>query len=352
MPFGQQSPFGEQQPFGTENLHGTEDPYGSDGFYNGNSVSNDNIDSFGKDFKSPFTQSSDKEVEMEKQQSQKKLKEDPYTRENPYRQGKSYIQENPYTQENPYEQGIPHDQSDPYNFQKPDKRKGIWLPVMICVGVAVVVCVALLAVKGTIPVSKAEPAPVVEPTPTAEPTPTVTPTPTKEPDPTPVSYKASDITASLINKESVDMSRLKEVAIVSADSSSIIEQDNVDNRAICVFDNNTQTDWQEGVDGPGIGESVTAYFDETVKVHYILLKLGNWKTEEYFYGNNRPSKLGITIGDFNTEVQFPDTWEEFCVELNHPYEASSITFRIDDVYKGISWDDTAITDVRVLCDKE
>ena len=47
-------------------------------------------------------------------------------------------------------------------------------------------------------------------------------------------------------------------------------------------------------------------------------------------------------------LDFPDSWEEFYVMLNHPFKASSIQVRIDDVHKGTSWDDTCITDIRVL----
>lgn len=175
---------------------------------------------------------------------------------------------------------------------------------------------------------------------------------TPEPTPTPKSYSASEISVSLVNKNEVASDLLKEAVIESADSTSAIQQEGTNNEALLAFDNNIQTNWQEGVDGAGIGQSITAHFEQTIKVKCLLFKIGNWKTERYFYGNNRPSKLWLTMGDFTTLLEFPDSWEEFCVELNHPFEASSLTLTLEDVYKGTDWDDTVITDVQILYEKD
>ena len=186
----------------------------------------------------------------------------------------------------------------------------------------------------------------VTPEPTATPKPTSTPKPT----PTPDAYPASSITASLVSESSVDFSSIHEAYIESASATSEIKQaSGVSNDPLLAFDNNTDTNWEEGVDGSGIGESITANFKyENEKVRCITLKLGNWKSGKYYYGNNRPSKLTITLDDLSFQMDFPDSWEEFYVMLNHPFKASSIQVRIDDVHKGTSWDDTCITDIRVL----
>ena len=186
----------------------------------------------------------------------------------------------------------------------------------------------------------------VTPEPTATPKPTSTPKPT----PTPDAYPASAITASLVSESSVDFSSIHEAYIESASATSEIKQaSGVSNDPLLAFDNNTDTNWEEGVDGSGIGESITANFKyENEKVRCIAPKLGNWKSGKYYYGNNRPSKLTITLDDLSFQMDFPDSWEEFYVMLNHPFKASSIQVRIDDVHKGTSWDDTCITDIRVL----
>ena len=177
----------------------------------------------------------------------------------------------------------------------------------------------------------------VTPEPTATPKPTSTPKPT----PTPDAYPASAITASLVSESSVDFSSIHEAYIESASATSEIKQaSGVSNDPLLAFDNNTDTNWEEGVDGSGIGESITANFKyENEKVRCIALKLGNWKSGKYYYGNNRPSKLTITLDDLSFQMDFPDSWEEFYVMLNHPFKASSIQVRMDD---------TCITDIRVL----
>ena len=189
-----------------------------------------------------------------------------------------------------------------------------------------------------------------EPTAVPEPTATPEPTSTPKPTPTPEAYPASAITASLVSESSVDFSNIHEAYIESASASSELKQaSGVSNDPLLAFDNNTDTNWEEGVDGSGIGESITANFKyENEKVRCIALKLGNWKSGKYYYGNNRPSKLTITLDDLSFQMDFPDSWEEFYVMLNHPFKASSIQIRIDGVHQGTSWDDTCITDVRVL----
>ena len=189
-----------------------------------------------------------------------------------------------------------------------------------------------------------------EPTAVPEPTATPEPTSTPKPTPTPEAYPASAITASLVSESSVDFSNIHEAYIESASASSELKQaSGVSNDPLLAFDNNTDTNWEEGIDGPGIGESITANFKyKNEKVRCISLKLGNWKSGKYYYGNNRPSKLTITLDDLSFQMDFPDSWEEFYVMLNHPFKASSIQIRIDGVHQGTSWDDTCITDVRVL----
>lgn len=189
-----------------------------------------------------------------------------------------------------------------------------------------------------------------EPTAVPEPTATPEPTSTPKPTPTPEAYPASAITASLVSESSVDFSNIHEAYIESASASSELKQaSGVSNDPLLAFDNNTDTNWEEGIDGPGIGESITANFKyKNEKVRCIALKLGNWKSGKYYYGNNRPSKLTITLDDLSFQMDFPDSWEEFYVMLNHPFKASSIQIRIDGVHQGTSWDDTYITDVRVL----
>ena len=147
-----------------------------------------------------------------------------------------------------------------------------------------------------------------EPTAVPEPTATPEPTSTPKPTPTPEAYPASAITASLVSESSVDFSNIHEAYIESASASSELKQaSGVSNDPLLAFDNNTDTNWEEGIDGPGIGESITANFKyKNEKVRCIALKLGNWKSGKYYYGNNRPAKLTITLDDLSFQMDFPD----------------------------------------------
>ena len=91
-----------------------------------------------------------------------------------------------------------------------------------------------------------------EPTAVPEPTATPEPTSTPKPTPTPEAYPASAITASLVSESSVDFSNIHEAYIESASASSELKQaSGVSNDPLLAFDNNTDTNWEEGIDGTG-----------------------------------------------------------------------------------------------------
>lgn len=143
--------------------------------------------------------------------------------------------------------------------------------------------------------------------------------------------------------------RIGSGAITKADASSVIDQDLVENEPIKAFDDNDSTDWQEGVDGPGIGEYLEFAFDKSYPVAYMTFKLGNWlpdKSDKYYWGNCRPKTLQIDSGNNSWNLTFPDGKEEFLVRLDPETDISNIKITIQDVYTDrIEWKDTAITDI-------
>lgn len=143
--------------------------------------------------------------------------------------------------------------------------------------------------------------------------------------------------------------RIGSGAITKADASSVIDQDLVENEPIKAFDDNDSTDWQEGVDGPGIGEYLEFAFDKSYPVAYMTFKLGNWlpdKSDKYYWGNCRPKTLQIDSGNNSWNLTFPDGKEEFLVRLDPETDISNIKITIQDVYTDrIEWQDTAITDI-------
>jgi len=89
------------------------------------------------------------------------------------------------------------------------------------------------------------------------------------------------------------------IPVTDARATSTISQADVINSPTVVFDGLDETSWQEGVDGYGIGEGLVGYFSDPFAVKYIGFKLGNWKSDKYYFGNAKPKTLTITLGDFS-----------------------------------------------------
>lgn len=140
--------------------------------------------------------------------------------------------------------------------------------------------------------------------------------------------------------------RIGSGAITKADASSVIDQDLVGNEPIKAFDDNDKTDWQEGKEGPGIGEYLEFTFDKSYPVAYMTFKLGNWLSDDYYWGNCRPKILQIDSGNNSWNLTFPDGKDEFLVQLDSETDMSNIKITIQDIYTDrIEWQDTAITDI-------
>ena len=140
--------------------------------------------------------------------------------------------------------------------------------------------------------------------------------------------------------------RIGSGAITKANASSVIDQDLVGNEPIKAFDDNDKTDWQEGKEGSGIGEYLEFTFDKSYPVAYMTFKLGNWLSDDYYWGNYRPKILQIDSGNNSWNLAFPDGKDEFLVQLDPETDISNIKITIQDVYTDrIEWQDTAITDI-------
>lgn len=339
------------------------DPYNQDGFYNDDSVKQNE----------EITEKSTEENPQEQGGAEEQPEDIPQEENDSSFSWPSY--KNWQTYEDPYKKVNIH---EPVNADKkfneskqdtePAKRTSIFVPVAICVGVAVVVCSALMTLNGENSTAKQQAKALVTNTEKAEnsekvqednntntevTTPpekeeVVTPTSEPTPEPTATPTPTPELTAALIDASEVNLEGFNEVIFDSAVASSVIQQEKVSNDPIYAFDDDIQTSWQEGVDGSGIGESIVGYFSGSWKVKYLMFRLGNWKSDKYFYGNNRPARLRIQLGNFSTEIDFPDSYQEFWVELNYPCEAEYLSLTIEGVHAGTSWDDTPITDVRAF----
>lgn len=174
-----------------------------------------------------------------------------------------------------------------------------------------------------------------------------TPIPTAEP--LDLGPDPSNITAELLKKAPKDYVRLE---VATASSSSELVQEGTDpNNAWMVLDEKEETSWQENVSGPGIGETLDFSFSGEQKIKYMSFKLGNWRNDKYYKGNNIPETLKIRMGELEFSVTFPKKQQEFWVELSEAFPTYDVQVEIVSVYKGTSWDDTPIAEIGMYGEK-
>ena len=139
------------------------------------------------------------------------------------------------------------------------------------------------------------------------------------------------------------------LTVNTASATSVIDQEGHNNSPAMMLDGNLETSWQEGVDGPGIGEQATFYLDRVYEVNYLAFNLGNWRTDDYYRQNNRPQTLKITMNGRETVVDFLDEKTKQWVAVEEGCDTSQITITIEGIYQGSSdvWDDTCIAEVEI-----
>lgn len=144
----------------------------------------------------------------------------------------------------------------------------------------------------------------------------------------------------------MDISSSAQFEFVDAYASSVVEQEGYNNSAMVAVDGLLESSWQEGVSGNGEGEYLELYLHGAQPIKYLVLNLGNWRSSDWFYDNNRPKSLTIQVGDYTTTQEFPDGQIEQCIEFSQPIPASKIRLTINSVYEGRDWQDTCIAEVR------
>lgn len=113
------------------------------------------------------------------------------------------------------------------------------------------------------------------------------------------------------------------------------------------WDGRWDTSWTEGVDGNGIGESLTFFAPDEQMVSGIRILNGYCKSEKLYYENNRIKKIQISCSNGSIYTyNLSDTFGEYnVISFSYPEYCSSIELSICDVYKGSKYDDTCITEV-------
>ena len=127
-----------------------------------------------------------------------------------------------------------------------------------------------------------------------------------------------------------------------------------------MHDLNYETAWVEGVDGYGVGESVTYHFPpESPRITSLIVVNGYVKSEKTWKENSRVKKLKMYISDVPYVIlNLEDTRKEQIFNVAplgygdrkdwDKLKAKpwwSIKFEIMEVYEGDKYDETAITEI-------
>lgn len=139
-----------------------------------------------------------------------------------------------------------------------------------------------------------------------------------------------------------------EVPAIFVGASSTLAQKDIIHYPKRTVDNDLSTAWSEGVDGPGLGETIDFGFDTFFDISSIKIWNGYHKSERLYFANNRPKRILVEVSSsedsFTIELQ--DIMEPQIINLPKPISTNHVSFTIEDVYYGNSFDDTCITDVK------
>lgn len=118
-----------------------------------------------------------------------------------------------------------------------------------------------------------------------------------------------------------------------------------------LFDKDKKTAWIEGEDDAGIGKSIYVNCAGAENVKKIGFIIGYTKNKKVFFNNNRVKKLEIIagnyVGGYKKEVEFSDTMKMQYIDIND--SLVSFEFKIKEVYKGKQYNDTCISEIKIIC---
>ncbi len=135
----------------------------------------------------------------------------------------------------------------------------------------------------------------------------------------------------------------------AAFASSILEASNTtDYRATNLLDGDLATAWCEGVEGPGIGEWVRLEFSRPLVLDRVEVANGYQQDPDRFRANARVRSLEVEYS--NGVTQLVDLVDAQGLQIIDPAakETEWVKLTIVSVYPSRTWDETALSEVRVF----
>lgn len=152
----------------------------------------------------------------------------------------------------------------------------------------------------------------------------------------------------LVNADEIDFSKYQKLSVASTEENSVKESESYDYSAKSAVDGDVSTSWQENEEGAGEGKGFQMTLDEPHKIRYVVLHLGNWRSDQLWDYNARPKTLTIQVGDQQVkDVEFSNEKKKFCLSFDEPVEASYISLYIKEAYEGSRWQDNCISEVEL-----
>lgn len=152
----------------------------------------------------------------------------------------------------------------------------------------------------------------------------------------------------LVNAEEIDFSKYTKLQPVGTEENSVKQSDSYDYSAKSTIDGDTTSSWQENEEGIGEGKGVKLNLDGNHKIRYMVLYLGNWRSDELWDYNSRPKELTIQVGEAQKkDVTFSDEKEKFCLSFDEPVDAAFVSLYVKSAYQGSRWQDTCISEIEL-----
>lgn len=152
----------------------------------------------------------------------------------------------------------------------------------------------------------------------------------------------------LVNPDEIDFSQYTKIQPASTEENSVKESESYDYSSKSVIDGDVTTSWQENEEGAGEGKGFKLNLDGVHKIRYVVLHLGNWRSDQLWDYNARPKTLTIQVGDQQKkDVEFPNEKKKFCLSFEEPVEAAYVSAYIKEAYEGSRWNDNCISEIEL-----
>jgi hypothetical protein len=113
-----------------------------------------------------------------------------------------------------------------------------------------------------------------------------------------------------------------------------------------LFDGKQATAWVENDPESGLGQTITLDFGRERQVTGFDILNGYSKDEKTWVNNSRVRGATLTLSDGQSfGIELPDVRDLNRFEFSRPVSTASIAIRVDTVYRGAKYADTAISEL-------